>query len=290
MEYALNVLKGVVIGVANAIPGVSGGTMMVILKVFNRLMDILSDISIKKIKDNFFFLLTIGIGMVIGILGSATLLDYCFEHFYVQTQFFFMGIVAGSLPSVYREATSEGKFKPVHAIPFVIGLIIIIVVTVLSMNTSGGFVMTELTVPGFIYMFVCLTLAAAAMIMPGLSGSLVMLILGAYQSIIEAISMDNIRTRFPIIIPAALGAVVGILLCAKAVTVALKKSRCGTYAAILGLICGSFFAIWPRETAEGGASFVWGMTAVYAFIFLAVGIALPLAFDKLGSVIGKKAE
>lgn len=288
MEYVLNVLKGTVIGVANAIPGVSGGTMMVILKVFDRLMDILSDLSIKKIKDNFFFLLTIGIGMVIGILGSATVLSYCFEHYYVQTQFFFMGIVAGSLPSVYKEAVSEGKLRPIHAVPFIIGLVLMIAVTIASLHVSDGSVITKLTVPSFVYMFVCLMLAAAAMIMPGLSGSLVMVILGAYQTIIEAISMDNIRERYPLIIPAILGAAAGILLCAKAVSIALKKSRQGTYAAIMGLIVGSFFAIWPRKTAEGGADFQWGMTAVFAFIFLVIGIAVPFIFDKLGSKTAAK--
>ncbi|MBQ5331241.1 MAG: DUF368 domain-containing protein [Oscillospiraceae bacterium] len=288
MEYILNIVKGVFIGVANAIPGVSGGTMMVIMKVFDRLMDILGNISFKKIKDNFFFLLTIGIGMAVGVLASATVLDYCFEEFYVQTQFFFMGVVAGSLPAIYKEATSDGKFRPVHIVPFIAGFAVMIAVTLISMQGGSDDVITELTLPVFIYLFLCLAVAAAAMIMPGLSGSLVLLILGGYRSVIEAVSLDNIAERFPILIPAALGAVFGIIGCAKAVTVALKKSKLGTYAVIMGLIIGSFFAIFPRETAEGGEDLEWGITAVYGIIALVAGAAIPLLFDRFGSGNAKK--
>lgn len=289
MEYVINVLKGIVIGIANSVPGVSGGTMMVIMKVFDRLMDIISNLSVKKIIENFFFLLTIGIGMVVGILASATLLDFCFERFYVQTQFFFMGIVGGSLPSIYKEATSNGKFKKIHAAPFAAGLVLMIAVTILSFsaNKDGGTVYTTLTPFTFFYMLICLCIAAAAMIMPGLSGSLVMVILGAYRTIIEAISLDNIRERWGLVIPAMLGAVLGIILCAKAITKALEKSKQGTYAVILGLIIGSFYAIFPRP--ENGQS-ITGMSIVFGIIFLILGAALPLAFDILGSRITKKED
>ena len=287
MEHILNVLKGIIIGIANAIPGVSGGTMMVITKVFDRIMDVIGNLSIKKILDNFLFLMFIGIGMVIGIFVSAKLLDKAFELFYIQTQFFFMGIVAGSLPAIYKEATSEEKFRPIHIIPFISGLAVIIVVTILSNMTMDHSVITEVTPASFIYMMVCLMIAAAAMIMPGLSGSLVMVILGAYQSIIAAIA--NLRERWGLVIPAAIGAIIGIILCGKAVNAALRKSKLGTYAVILGLIVGSFYAIFPRESSESGIAVTWTASSIiYGIIFLVLGAALPLAFDKLGSVITKK--
>ena len=289
-EYPLNILKGIVIGIANSIPGVSGGTMMVVMKVFDRLMDIIGDISFKKIKDNFFFLLTLALGMGIGIIASATLLDYCFEHFYVQTQFFFMGVIAGSLPMVYREATANGRFKPVHILPFLCGLALIIVVTVLSFGSHSGSIITSLDPGSFFYLMLVSVAAAAAMIMPGLSGSLVMLILGGYQTVIEAVSLDNILTRFPVLIPVAIGIVIGILGCAKLIKIALEKTRLGTYALILGLIVGSFYAIWPRETIEDGVvtggKFTLDMGGFIAVIFLLIGVALPLAFD----IIGKKTS
>ena len=128
------------------------------------------------------------------------------------------------------------------------------------------------------------------MIMPGLSGSLVMLILGGYQTVIEAVSLDNVLTRFPVLIPVAIGIVIGILGCAKLIKIALEKTRLGTYALILGLIIGSFYAIWPRETIEDGVvtggKFTLDMGGFIAVLFLLIGVALPLIFD----VIGKKTS
>ncbi|MBQ5310583.1 MAG: DUF368 domain-containing protein [Oscillospiraceae bacterium] len=298
MQHIINILKGIVIGIANSIPGVSGGTMMVITKVFDRLMGIIGGISIKKIKDNFFFLFTLALGMGIGIIVSATVLDICFERFYVQTQFFFMGVVLGSLPAIYKEATSQGKFRPIHAIPFAAGFAVMIAVTLISRSVHNASVITELTPGSAVYLFIVSVFAAAAMIMPGLSGSLVMLILGGYQTVIEAVSLDNIFTRFPLLIPVFIGIIAGVLICAKVMTAALEKARLGTYASILGLITASFFAIWPRQTVtteivDGvertvvtGADFTFDISGLIAVVFFIIGAVIPLIFMRAD----KKAE
>lgn len=279
MEHIINVLKGVVIGVANAIPGVSGGTMMVIMKVFDRLLGAVT-LNLKKLKENFVFLLTIIIGMGIGVILSAKVLNICFENFYVQTQFFFMGVVLGSLPMIYKEATKEKKLEPLHIIPFAIGLGVIIGVTVISMSATNS-VITSLTPVTFFYLLMISVVAAAAMIMPGLSGSLVLLILGGYQTVINAVDEMNIM----VLIPVGIGIILGILLCAKVITLCLKKWQRGTYAVILGLIVGSFYAIWPRETVDSvtgeitGASFEFNSTGIIAIVIGIIGILLPLSME-----------
>lgn len=279
MEHIINVLKGVVIGIANAIPGVSGGTMMVIMKVFDR---ILGAVSIKNLKKNFVFLVTIVLGMGIGVVLSSLVLDYCFENFYVQTQFFFMGVVLGSLPMIYKEATKENKLRPLHIIPFAVGIGVIIGVTVISQSMDNS-VIQSLTVGNFFYLAAISIVAAAAMIMPGLSGSLVLLILGGYQTVITAVAEMNI----PILIPVAIGVVLGIVLCAKLITICLKKWQRGTYAVILGLIVGSFYAIWPRESIDSatgeitGASFELNSTGIIAIVIGIIGVILPLSMELL---------
>lgn len=276
----MNVLKGVVIGIANAIPGVSGGTMMVIMKVFDRLLGAVS-LNIKKLKENFVFLLTIVLGMGIGVILSSKVLSICFEQFYVQTQFFFMGVVLGSLPMIYKEATKEQKLAPIHIIPFIIGVAVIIGVSVVSMSTGSNTVHTELTASNFIYLMIISIIAAAAMIMPGLSGSLVLLILGGYQTMIQAIDEMNI----PILIPIGIGVILGIVLCAKLITICLKKWQRGTYAVILGLICGSFYAIFPRESTDAktgeitGANFEFNTTGIIAIVIGIIGVLLPLSME-----------
>ncbi len=283
MEHIINVLKGVVIGIANAIPGVSGGTMMVIMKVFDR---ILGAVSIKKLKENFVFLVTIVLGMGIGVILSAKVLNICFTNFYVQTQFFFMGVVLGSLPMIYKEATKEKKLSPVHIIPFAIGLGIIIGVTVVSQSMDNS-VIENLNVGNFLYLVIISIIAAAAMIMPGLSGSLVLLILGGYQTVINAVDTMNI----PVLIPVGIGVVLGIVLCAKLITICLQKWQRGTYAVILGLIVGSFYAIWPRESqtteiidgvetvVTEGANFQLNGTGIIAIIIGIIGVLLPLSME-----------
>ncbi len=287
MEHILNVLKGAVIGIANAIPGVSGGTMMVIMKVFDRLMGAIT-LNLKKLKENFVFLLTIVIGMGIGVLLSAFVLDYCFTNFYVQTQFFFMGVVLGSLPMIYKAGTEDNKFKPVHIIPFLIGVAVIIAVTVVSLNIDPKPGDSEMNVGRFFYFVIVLLISAAAMIMPGLSGSLVLLILGGYHELMQAIRAFDLA----ILIPSGIGIILGIVLCSKVITICLKKFKNGTYAVILGLISGSFYAIWPRESFEyelsdagvwekiaTGANFEFNTTAIFAIICGIIGIILPLSME-----------
>ncbi len=295
MEHVVNVLKGIVIGVANAIPGVSGGTMMVIMKVFDRLLGAVS-FNLKKLKENFWFLLTIVIGMGIGVILSSKVLSICFEQFYVQTQFFFMGVVLGSLPMIYKEATKEKKLTPVHLIPFAIGVAVIIGVSLISSSMGANTVRTTLDVSTFIYLVIVSIIAAAAMIMPGLSGSLVLLILGGYQTAIQAVDEMNI----PILIPIAIGIIIGIVACAKLITLCLKKWQRGTYSVILGLIFGSFYAIFPREstsvqiidgvekTVTEGANFHFNSTGIIAIIIGIIGVILPLSMELIDKK--KKAE
>lgn len=285
MTHIINVLKGVVIGIANAIPGVSGGTMMVIMKVFDRLLGAVT-LNIKKLKENFFFLLTIIVGMGIGVILSAKVLNICFENFYVQTQFFFMGVVLGSLPMIFKEANKEKKLTPVHLVPFAIGLGVIIGVSVISTSAEDSIIQT-LTIGNFFYLAVISVIAAAAMIMPGLSGSLVLLILGGYQTVINAVDEMNI----PVLIPVVIGILLGVILCAKLITLCLKKWHRGTYAVILGLIVGSFYAIWPREstttekidgvekTVVEGANFEFNATGIIAIIIGIIGVLLPLSME-----------
>ena len=295
MEHVVNVLKGIVIGVANAIPGVSGGTMMVIMKVFDRLLGAVS-FNLKKLKENFWFLLTIVIGMGIGVILSSKVLSICFEQFYVQTQFFFMGVVLGSLPMIYKEATKEKKLTPVHLIPFAIGVAVIIGVSLISSSMGANTVRTTLDVSTFIYLVIVSIIAAAAMIMPGLSGSLVLLILGGYQTAIQAVDEMNI----PILIPIAIGIIIGIIACAKIITICLEKWQRGTYSVILGLIFGSFYAIFPREstsvqiidgvekTVTEGANFHFNSTGIIAIIIGIIGVILPLSMELIDKK--KKAE
>ena len=127
-EGALNVVKGIAVGIADAIPGVSGGTLAVILKIYDRLLPAIS-LNLKKLKKNIGFLMTVGIGIVLGIVIASKILSYLFEAHNVPTQMFFMGVIIGSIPGIYKECTKERKLRPADAVPFLIAAAAMLVFT-----------------------------------------------------------------------------------------------------------------------------------------------------------------
>lgn len=267
-NWIILALKGAAVGIADAVPGVSGGTIAFILKIYDRLLDAI-DLNPKKLIKNLPFIIPLGIGIVIGIFCASRVLGFLFEYHNVPTQMFFMGIIIGSLPAVYRECRSAGKFRPVHILPFGIALAGI----VLFNSLKEGSAQTGDSPVAIILMTVA---AAAAMIMPGLSGALVLKILGGYEGAITAVSSLDIVT----LLYYAIGAVIGLLGAAKVISILLARCKTGTYCAILGLIIGSLPAIYPKEFSLGSAD---GIIAVFVFV---AGAALPLVME----FVGKKLE
>ena len=262
-EGVLNVLKGTAVGIADAIPGVSGGTLAVILKIYDRLLSAIT-LNIKKLLKNFGFLATVGIGILIGIVIASKLLSYLFEAHNVPTQLFFMGVIIGSIPGIYKECTKERKLKPADSIPFLIAAAAMAVFTFFSSDSAGA----ETIHPVLIILMTAA--AAAAMIMPGISGALVLKTLGGYDLAIKSVNALDLGVLIFYII----GAVIGLLGAAKIISLLIEKHRCAAYCAILGMITASVFAIFPHE-------FSFDAEGIAGIVMLAVGIALPLLSDRI---------
>lgn len=261
MNYIMLALKGIAIGIANAVPGVSGGTIAVITKIYDKLLAAITP-NIKKLIKNLPFLIPVGLGMLIGILAAAKVLGFLFDEYNVPTQMFFIGVVIGSIPMIYKECTSEKKLSVVCIAPFAAGIIVMAVMAFLSpaeSTASGG-----LDLAGGIILFISSVLAAAAMVIPGISGALIFKVLGAYDMVIGAVNDFNI----PILLVVAFGAVVGIFAAAGLITLLLKKFRRGTYCLIGGLIIGSIPSIFP-------GNFAFDVQGIVGIIMLIVGIAVP---------------
>lgn len=262
MKYVILALKGIAIGIANAIPGVSGGTIAVITKIYDELLESITP-NIKKLIKNMPFLLPVGIGMIIGILLAAKVLAFLFETYNVPTQLFFMGIILGSMPMIYQEATREKKLQPINIIPFLIGAGIMIGMFFIRTDNISS-VDSSLTVGNAVLFVLSAFLAAVAMVIPGISGALVMKILGAYDAAIMALNDMNI----PVILLFAVGAIVGIFVAAKVISMLLKKFRKETYCIIAGLIIGSVPSVFP-------SGFRFDAQGIVGIILLVVGLAVP---------------
>lgn len=279
MKHIINILKGAVFGIANIIPGVSGGTMAVIMKVFDRIIDILT-LDFKKIKENFVFIIFFGIGAVIGIGAAAIVLKNLFEMYFVPTQMFFTGVIMGSIPFIFRIAvTKENPMRKINIIPFIIGAII----TLLPLFLSESGIKTiptdsELTFPLMALMAVYLFIAAIAMIIPGLSGSMVLMLLGGYPLALSAVT----ELKFTFLIVMMIGAVSGLVAGGRLISFLLKKFHQGTYLMISGLIIGSLFSVFPF------AEFSFNAEGIIGIVLLVVGAFVPFLMELSGKKFAKE--
>lgn len=265
MQYLIAVLYGLVFGIANIIPGVSGGTMLVVFGCYDKVCGALT-LNFKEIKKNIVFLIFFGIGAAVGIVGFAFVITWLFDNFPTETYMFFIGLIVGGIPLIIRNATVKDKFRPVCLIPFILALALVIGLAVLKQTTGENAAAAEYTgIIGMLVFFGATFVAAIAMIIPGVSGSFVMVLFGTYQPVIAAIKSLDLA----VLIPTALGAVLGIVLGARLITFLLKKYRLIVFSAILGLVAGSIYAIFPpglglnSDTMIGAAALILGFGVSY---------------------------
>lgn len=266
-ESIILALKGIVIGIGNAIPGVSGGTIAVVTKIYDRLIGAITP-NIKKLIKNMPFLIPVGIGMVIGIFLTSVALEQLFENYNVPTQLTFLGLIVGSLPLVFVECKKEQKkIRPVNLIPFMIGLAFMLFL-LLAGDGEPMFKGGALNFRDVVLYIAMGFIAAVTMIIPGVSGSMVMKIFGAYDSVITAVA----NLEIPVLICFGAGAVIGVFVAAKVIDVLIKKYRQGVYCLIIGLIIGSVPHIFPAE-------FRFDAQGIIGIILFFAGVAVPLLME-----------
>lgn len=238
-------LYGVFMGISNVIPGVSGGTMAIILNFYDRLMESIT-FNFKIIKKNISFLIPLGIGVVIGILGLSKVMNILLIDFPVQTYLSFVGIVIGSLPLIWSKVKrSNEKVKISSWISFVVMLGIMIFLAFFNADKeTAPIAYTSFSIEACVMCFIAMVIGSSTMIIPGISGSLMLLIMGMYGTIYGFVISE---LYIPLLIPAGLGAVVGIFGGAKIITSLLKRYEQLTYMAILGLLIGSLIELFKRS-------------------------------------------
>lgn len=375
MQNLMAVLYGMVFGIANIIPGVSGGTMLVTFGCFDKVCGALS-LNLKEIKKNLKFLIFFGAGTVVGILGFSYVISYLFENFPTATYLFFIGLIGGSVPLIYRNATAHQKLKPSCIIPFVVALAAVVGLTVLEqqsgedyllktdfsggkgtvtftnnsgrdienltfepdggkiLSVSGEGVTLEyvggkteavkemlgmevdktpqtvviaqtlkngesvtfnaeaepeegvtlkfkpkfenpMTVTLFLSIMGAALVASVAMIIPGVSGSFMMVLMGMYTTVISAVKDFNLEVMIPFVI----GVIPGFIFGARLIRWLLKKFRLMVFSAILGLVIGSVYAILP--TGFGfNAETLFGLLAMAAGAFISLMVGKHTEIEK----------
>lgn len=261
MKYLVWIIKGIVVGIATLVPGVSGGTMAIILGVYD---DIIHSISsfFKDMKKNIIFLGTIGIGAIIGLFALSNLMKLALEHFEVPMVYLFIGVIIGGIPVLYKKASAE-KLRAVDWVFFGIGLAIIIVmslfdVSIVNLANSTGILQ-------FVFLFFAGIIIAVALILPGLSTSFMLLAIGLYEKTNNAIATLDLRY----LIPVCLGILAGVLATTKVLENCMKNQPRQTYMLILGFVAGSIADIFLKTGLPSGLNIVLSIaTFILGFVIM----------------------
>ena len=301
--YVNLALKGFAMGAANVIPGVSGGTIALITGIFERLIDAIKSFDATAIKLIFkgkikefieyvdlYFLIAVFFGMVTSILSLAKLLEFLFANYPVYVWAFFFGLI---LASVYYVGKTITKWDISVIITFIIG--------------TGGAAAISMLNPAaqndsFYYLIICGVVAICSMILPGLSGSFILILLGNYELVmIHAVS----NLDFGILVPVVIGAVGGLIAFSHVLSWIYKKYKDQTISILTGFILGSLAILWPWKhqiykldeagdfVLKGGEKIVMGYTkympesfnteVVIAIVLMILGIITISLIEKVAS-------
>lgn len=284
-----SILKGMLIGIANIIPGVSGGTMMVSMGIYDKLIHCITHL-FSEFKKSVAFLFPIAIGMGIAIIASAFGLEWLFESFPVQANLLFIGLILGSLPILWGNVKGS-RIKVGHLIAALAFFALVVGMAAFG-GTEGTAADLSFNLVNVLKLFVVGVIASATMVIPGVSGSMVLMLLGFYQPVLGAITdfiealtsldMEGILAGVGILAPFGIGVVAGIFAVAKVVEIIFEKFPLYAYWAIIGLVVASPVAI----ALMGGFAALSGMGALMVPHLIAGAAAFVVGFlvaKKLGS-------
>ena len=276
LQWILDVLRGAVMGVSNIIPGVSGGTMAVSMGIYDRVIYAVNNL-FKQFKKNLRDLLPILIGVLIGLFAFAALIGTLLgtksdeiPMTRLPTNFAFIGLILGGLPAIYKRVNMKDAKIP-GIILFLIFLALVVVLPLLNPPEAKTLDHSFGTI---LLMILLGAISSSTMVIPGISGSMIMMLLGYYNSVINA--MNDLRSgdwsSLVLLLPYVIGLLVGIVFIAKLMNYLLKKYAALTFCAIFGLVIGSPVALLMqnRECFQLANAGNW----IASIICLVIGFAV----------------
>ncbi|MFC0523768.1 DUF368 domain-containing protein [Pontibacillus salicampi] len=244
MEWR-NIYRGMLMGTSDVVPGVSGGTIAVVLGIYDRLIEAVNGVFSKEWKKQLGFLIPLAIGIGAAILLLSNLIDHLLENYEQPTMFFFLGLIVGIIPFLLNKADYKRNFEGSH---YVLLLISVLLVGSLAFFNTGEPEAWKgsLSVSQYIFLFFSGWLASMAMLLPGVSGSFLLLLIGVYPTVVGAIS----ELQFDRIIVIGLGVLIGIAISGKGINHLFKHYPYYTYAVVTGMVIGSIFVVFPGVPAS----------------------------------------
>lgn len=242
-ENIMLILKGFALGIANVIPGVSGGTIAVILGIYEKLIDILSNLK-TKLKENFKYILFLAIGLILAIGLFSNAVTFCLKNYPFATILFFIGFIIGGMPPLLNKVKSKIDIKSV--ICFIIAFTVVMLMAFITPDTMNKS-LDIINIKTLIILFLIGVLGAASMVLPGISGSFVLMLIGYYEPIMNSISeftkLNNLTHNILILAMFGLGVLFGIIFMAKLIKILLEKYEIPMYMGIIGFVIASAISI-----------------------------------------------
>lgn len=246
----LNFIRGFCMALADSVPGVSGGTVAFLLGFYDKFigsLDALVAGSMQEKKEAIIFLIKIMVGWVVGFLMAVSILASIFDAQIYKISSLFMGFILFAIPIVVKEERANMKFNASSIMAGIIGIAIVALITYFNPIAGQGSTvdLSSLNISLILYVFVAAMFAISAMVLPGISGSTLLLIFGLYVPIISAVKavISFNLDYLPILIVFALGILAGIVSVVRVIKWALDKHRSIMIFLIIGMMIGSFYAI-----------------------------------------------
>lgn len=277
MKSFILFLKGFLMGIANIIPGVSGGTLAIILGIYEEFISSLSHL-FSNLKKNLKFLIPVGLGIGSSILVLSGVIEYSYEHFPLPTMLFFVGLVLGGIPMLMKNVVGKKDSKKISSYMIFLttfSIVIFMACAELIFDIEGVVSFENMTFVKYLILFLVGVIAAATMVIPGVSGSLMLMLLGYYYPILGKINslltFENLFSDVVVLGVFGVGILVGIILISKLLEMLFKKFKTKTYFGVLGFIFASVIAIPISTCLEVSDLSVNPLTVIIGIVLLNVG-------------------
>ncbi|EOB0685847.1 DUF368 domain-containing protein [Staphylococcus aureus] len=243
----INILKGFAMGTSDLVPGVSGGTIALLLGIYNQFIASISGIFSRRFWPSFTFLIPIIIGMLLAMGSLSNLFNYLLSQHHIPTMFFFGGLIIGIVPYLLKISNYKTSFTTKHYMMVIAGIAILIVITLMNNGDKHAGEALTLSTSLIIKYFIAGMCASSAMLLPGISGSFMLLVFGVYGTVMLAIS-EVVKLNFaglPILLAVGFGVLAGFIISSKIIQYFLTHHKLMTFALIIGFVVGSLFAVFP---------------------------------------------
>lgn len=294
MKYLINGFRGFCMALADSVPGVSGGTIAFVLGFYDKFINSLNSLvygSWEEKKEALFFLGKVGIGWLIGMILASLVLTSLFEKEIYKISSLFLGFIIFSIPLIIREEKDNLKGKYYNLIFTIIGIAIVALITYFNPMTGEAATVdiTSLNIGLALYIIMAGIVAISAMVLPGISGSTLLLIFGLYIPIMTAIK-EILHMNFsyaPTLIMFGIGIVLGVFLVIKLIKTCLEKFRPQTIYMIIGLMIGSLYAIVMGPTTLEVPVAALGFET-FSILFFIIGGLIIMGLEYIKHVLEKK--